>query len=74
MIASLLLPILFMWGLMSWSSKKKLTVAKSSMEVEYRIITTNTTEFLWLWELLKELGHPIIKMTTQLFSDNIEAT
>jgi len=34
---------------------------------------TTTTELLWLRELLKELGHPIIK-TTQLFSDNIGAT
>jgi len=34
---------------------------------------TTTTELLWLRELLKELGHPIIK-APQLFSDNIEAT
>jgi len=34
---------------------------------------TTTTELLWLRELLKELGHPIIK-TPQLCSDNIGAT
>jgi len=33
----------------------------------------STTELLWLQELLKKLGHPIIK-TPQLFSDNIGAT
>jgi len=36
-------------------------------------MATTTTELLWLCELLKELGHPIIK-TLQLFFDNIGAT
>jgi len=56
-----------------WSSKEQPTVVKSSTEAEYRTITTTTTELLWLRELLKELGHPIIKMS-QLFSNNIGAT
>jgi len=56
----------------SWSPKKQPTVAKSSTEDEYRTITT-TTELLWLHELLKKLGPPIIK-APQLFSDNIGAT
>jgi len=56
----------------SWSFKKKPTVAKSSTEVKYHTITTTTSELLWLRELLNELGHPIIKMTL-LFYDNIRA-
>jgi len=60
-------------NVISCSSKKQPTVAKSSTEAEYRTITTTTTELLWLQELLKELGHPIIK-TPQLFFDNIGAT
>jgi len=48
-------------------------IAKSSTEAEYHTIATTTTELMWLRELLKELGHPIIKMT-QLFFDNIGTT
>jgi len=60
-------------NVISWSSKKQPTVAKSSIEAKYRTIATTTTELLWLQELLKQLGHPIIK-TPQLFYDNIGAT
>jgi len=75
MMASLLLSILFILGsnVIFWSSKKQPTIAKSLTYVEYGTIATTTTELLWLWKLLKELGHPIIK-TLQLFSNNIGAT
>jgi len=56
----------------SWSSKKQPTAIKSSSEVGYRTIATTTTELLLVTELLKELGHSIVKMPI-LFSDNIRA-
>ncbi|KAL0368234.1 UNVERIFIED_CONTAM: Retrovirus-related Pol polyprotein from transposon RE2 [Sesamum calycinum] len=42
--------------LVTWRSKKQNTVARSSVEAEYRAITHTTSEILWLKNLLKELG------------------
>ncbi len=43
-------------GVVSWSSKKQLTVALSSMEAEYRGAAIIACEVVWLQKLLLDLG------------------
>ncbi|KAL0286146.1 UNVERIFIED_CONTAM: Retrovirus-related Pol polyprotein from transposon RE2 [Sesamum angustifolium] len=43
-------------NLVTWRSKKQNTVARSSVEAEYRAMAHITSEILWLKNLLKELG------------------
>ena len=40
----------------TWSTKKQLTVSRSSTESEYRALALASTELCWLYTLLKELG------------------
>lgn len=47
--------IFFGLNMVSWSSKKKSLVARSSMEVEYRTLAHTTSEMLQLESLLSEL-------------------
>ena len=39
-------------NLLSWRSKKQLTVSKSSTEAEYRVLSSVTSEIVWLSKLL----------------------
>ena len=43
---------------MSWSSKKQVSVATSSVEAEYVASANTTKEAVWLQTLLKEVGYP----------------
>ena len=60
-------------NLISWSSKKRKTVARSSTEAEYRLVTATTTELSWVQSLLQELG-VALSSSPVIYYDNIEAT
>ncbi|XP_015958588.1 secreted RxLR effector protein 161-like [Arachis duranensis] len=47
--------------LVSWKSKKQVTVACSSTEAEYRALAAATKEAIWLSFILKDLGMPLTK-------------
>lgn len=57
-------------SLVSWSSKRQVTVSRSSVEAEYRGVTNAVAEATWLRNLLSELKCPISKATI-VFCDNI---
>jgi len=45
-------------GCVSWSSKKQVSVATSSVEAEYMASANATKEAVWLRTLLKKVGYP----------------
>lgn len=59
-------------SLISWSSKRQTTVARSSAEAEYRAVANTVAESCWLRKLLYELRCPI-KTATIVFCDNVSA-
>lgn len=61
--------IFFGPNLISWSSKKKLLVARSSAEAEYRTLAHTTCKLLWIESLLTERG--VSFRTLTLLCDNM---
>ena len=59
--------------LISWSTKKQTTVARSSTEAEYKSVATTAAEVQWIMTLLRVLG---VKLSTTpaIYCDNIGAT
>ena len=45
-------------NLISWSSRKQVSVAKSSTEAEYRSMSDTASKITWLVNLLRDLGVP----------------
>ncbi|KAK1628188.1 hypothetical protein QYE76_002503 [Lolium multiflorum] len=59
-------------SLVSWSSKRQLTVSRSSAEAEYRAVANAVAKCTWLRQLLSELSCPVDKATV-VFCDNVSA-
>ncbi|KAK9078942.1 hypothetical protein SSX86_003001 [Deinandra increscens subsp. villosa] len=60
-------------NLISWSSKKQHTVARSSTESEYRALAHTAAELRWIMSLLSEL-RVSLSFPPTLWCDNIGAT
>jgi hypothetical protein len=60
-------------NLISWSSKKQKTIARSSTEAEYRSVATTVAELCWVQSLLHELG-VALSSSPVIYCDNIGAT
>ena len=59
-------------NLISWSSKRQVTVSRSSAEAEYRAVAHAVADTIWIWQLLSELHRPI-EQATIVYCDNISA-
>ncbi|GKU87503.1 hypothetical protein SLEP1_g1895 [Rubroshorea leprosula] len=59
-------------SLISWSSKKQSTVARSRAEAEYRALANAVAEVLWVKQLLAEL-HLFLPSAPTVFCDNLSA-
>ena len=59
-------------NLISWSSKKQPTVAKSSIEAEYKALSVTAAEVVWIQQILSDL-HISLSHTPLLWCDNISS-
>ncbi|XP_048138567.1 secreted RxLR effector protein 161-like [Rhodamnia argentea] len=59
-------------NLISWSSRKQRTVARSSIEAEFKCLADTTTEIIWIQALLSDLRITFQKSPV-LWCDNISA-
>ena len=59
-------------NLLTWSSKRQVTVSRSSVEAEYRAVANAVAESVWLRQLLGELHQPPSRATV-VYCDNISA-
>jgi len=44
------------WGAISWSNEKKPTISLSSIEVEYKALSSGTCKAVWLRTILEDVG------------------
>ena len=56
-------------ALISWKTKKQMTISRPSSEAEYRAMTHATSEIIWLHNLLNTLQVPCTH-PTPLYCDN----
>ena len=56
-------------SLVSWKSKKKIVVLRSSVESEYRAMTQSVCEIMWIYYLLMEVGIET-SLPTKFWCDN----
>ncbi|KAK9745598.1 hypothetical protein QE152_g6778 [Popillia japonica] len=63
----------FQHGAISWSSKKKETVALSTTEAEYMGLSTTCQEVLWLRMLAQEIDATAVSQPTIVYCDNKSA-
>ncbi|GJV86674.1 ribonuclease H-like domain-containing protein [Tanacetum coccineum] len=59
-------------NLLSWSSKRQLTLSRSSAEAEYRSVANAVAETCWIQNLLREL-HTTLSSATIVYCDNVSA-
>lgn len=52
-----------------WSSRKQLTISRSSTKVEYRVLASKTAKFCWIRMLFTELHLPL-SSTPVIWCDN----
>ncbi|GJQ95498.1 ribonuclease H-like domain-containing protein [Tanacetum coccineum] len=57
-------------NLLSWSSKRKHTISRSSSEAEYRGVANVVAETTWIHNLLRELHSPLVT-ATMVYCDNV---
>ncbi|WMV52162.1 hypothetical protein MTR67_045547 [Solanum verrucosum] len=60
-------------NLVSWSSKKQRSVARSSTEVEYRLVAYAIAEIQWIQNLLREIAVSLPRQPI-VYCDNLCAT
>jgi hypothetical protein len=58
--------------MVSWSSKRQMTISRSSAEVEYHAVAHTVAECCWIRQLLQELHQPIT-IATVIYCDNVSA-
>ena len=61
-------------NLVSWSSKRQVTVSRSSAEAEYRLVAHAVAESIWLRQLLAELHRPLERATIVYLTTYLQST
>ncbi|CAN6680123.1 unnamed protein product [Malus baccata var. baccata] len=59
-------------NLISWSAKKQHTVARSSIEAEYRSLAHTAAELTWICKILKDVTFPL-RQDPRLWCENVSA-
>jgi hypothetical protein len=59
-------------NLISWSSRRQITVSRNSAEAEYRDVAYAVAESCWVCQLLQELHHPVSSATI-IYYGNVSA-
>ncbi|KAH0781792.1 hypothetical protein KY290_001390 [Solanum tuberosum] len=65
--------LFFSQNLVSWSSNKQRTIARTSTDAEYRAVASALDETNWVTNLLKEL-HVSLPQAPTIYCDNVGAT